>query len=279
MATRRRPTRCCAGQARRPWTSSGEYWSLIEGRLQRRAESPLGKVRAALEAAGVLSQPDMSLEDFLAGDHGRALPEEARTMARSFVSGFDAADPRLVSLHSVAEEWRAGGMLDSSQSRPLGGYRPALLALGAGLDGSACACSFRPSSPRSAGAIAQWRSKAYGSANRSAPRARKAIVTVPIGVLKAAADAPGAIDFVPRLEAKQDALTRLISGPVAEGSPAFSPPVLGGAGRRPLRGCLVLPRGRQGISDVLDDIARARAASQRLGRRSCRGAPLRAGRR
>ncbi|MFZ0553609.1 MAG: FAD-dependent oxidoreductase, partial [Steroidobacteraceae bacterium] len=61
--------------------TSGEYWSLLEGRLQRRAESPLGKVRVALDAADVLSQPDMSLEDFLASAPGRALPEEARTMA------------------------------------------------------------------------------------------------------------------------------------------------------------------------------------------------------
>jgi monoamine oxidase len=195
---------------------SGEYWSLIEGRLQRRAESPLGKVRAALEAADVLSQPDMSLEDFLASAHGRALPEEARTMARSFVSGFDAADPRLVSLHSVAEEWRPGGMLDSSQSRPLGGYRPALLALSAGLDGDRVRLQLQ-----TVVTTIRWSDRAVeveglrlGQPFRAG--ASKAIVTVPIGVLKAAAEAPGAIAFVPPLEAKHEALARLISGPVVK---------------------------------------------------------------
>jgi monoamine oxidase len=193
---------------------SGEYWSLIEGRLQRRAESPLGKVRVALDAADVLSQPDMSLEDFLASAPGRALPEEARTMARAFVSGFDAADPRLVSLHSVAEEWRAGGMLDSSQSRPLGGYRPALLALGAALDRNRVRLQLQ-----TAVTAVRWSDRAvevegvrFGQPFRAA--ARKAIVTAPIGVLKAPADAPGAISFVPRLDTKQDALAYLISGPV-----------------------------------------------------------------
>jgi monoamine oxidase len=194
--------------------ASGEYWSLLQGRLQRRAESPLGKVRAALEAADVLSQPDMSLEDFLASAHGRALPEEARTSARSFVSGFDAADPRLVSLHSVAEEWRSGGMLDSSQSRPLGGYRAALLALCAALDGSRVHLQLQ-----SVVTGVRWSDRAVevdgvrlGQPFRAS--ARKAIVTVPIGVLKAPGDAPGAISFVPRLDAKQGALAQLLSGPV-----------------------------------------------------------------
>jgi monoamine oxidase len=193
---------------------SGEYWSLLEGRLQRRAESPLGKVRAALEAAAVLSQPDMSLEDFLASAPGRALPEESRAMARSFVSGFDAADPRLVSLHSVAEEWRAGGMLDSSQARPLGGYRAALLALCAALDGSRVHLQLQ-----SIVTAIRWSDRAVeveglrlGQPFRAA--ARMAIVTVPIGVLKAPADAPGGINFVPHLAAKQAALTQLLSGPV-----------------------------------------------------------------
>src|SRR6185312_9267577 len=44
--------------------------------------------------------------------------------------------------------------------------------------------------------------------------ARKAIVTVPLGVLKAPADAPGAIHFSPPLAAKQTALAHLLSGPV-----------------------------------------------------------------
>ena len=139
----------------------------------------------------------MSLEDFLASAPGRALPEEARTMARAFVSGFDAADPRLVSLHSVAEEWRAGGMLDSSQSRPLGGYRAALLALGAALDRNRVRLQLQ-----TAVTAVRWSDRARGGGGRALGQpfraaARKAIVTAPIGVLKAPADAPGAISFVP----------------------------------------------------------------------------------
>lgn len=193
---------------------SGGYWSFIDGRLQERAESLLGKVRAALEAADVLSKPDISLEDFLAGDQGRALPEEARTMARAFVSGFDAADPRVVSLHSIAEEWGRGGMLDSSQSRPLGGYHAALLALRARLGDSRVHLQLQTvvSAVRWSDSAVEVEGFRLGQPFRAT--ARKAIITVPIGVLKAPAEAPGGISFVPRLDTKQAALAQLVSGPV-----------------------------------------------------------------
>jgi monoamine oxidase len=193
---------------------SGEHWSLTEGRLQQRTESLLDKVRAALEAADVLAKPDMSLESFLADDAGRTLPEEARALARAFVSGFDAGDPQLVSLHSVAEEWRSGGMLDSSQSRPRGGYRTALLALAAALDSSRVHLQLQTVvtavrwSARSVEIDGRWLGQPYRAT------ARKAIVTVPLDVLKAAADEPGAISFAPPLDAKQAALAHLLSGPV-----------------------------------------------------------------
>jgi monoamine oxidase len=194
--------------------TSGEHWSLLDGRLQRRTESVLGKVRAAFEAADVLSHPDMSLEAFLASDAARSLPEEARAMARAFVSGFDAADPQLVSLHSVAQEWRSGGMLDSSQSRPLGGYRAALRALSAGLDGSRVRLQLQTtvSAVRWSDRSVEVEGSRLGRHFRAT--ARKAVVTVPAGVLKASAGTPGAIGFTPSLEAKQAALAHLLSGPV-----------------------------------------------------------------
>jgi len=193
---------------------SGEYWSLLDGRLQRRTESPLGKVRAALEADDVLAKPDSSLEDFLAGVQGSALPEEARAMARAFVSGFDAADPQLVSIHSIAEEWRRGGMLDSSQARPLGGYHTAVLALRSRLDKGRVRLKLQ-----TVVTAVRWndRTVEVDGLRLGQPfhaTARKAIITVPIGVLKAPAGVPGAIRFVPALDTKQAALAQLLSGPV-----------------------------------------------------------------
>lgn len=194
--------------------TSGEQWSLIDGRLQRRTESLLGKVRAAFEQADVLSRPDMSLESFLTGEGGRTLPEEARSMARAFVSGFDAADPALVSVHSVAEEWRSGGMLDSSQSRPPGGYRSVLLALTGRLDSHRVRLQLQTIvtavrwSDRSVEVEGLWLGQPFRTT------ARKAVITVPLGVLKAPPGALGAIAFSPPLDSKRAALAQLLSGPV-----------------------------------------------------------------
>ena len=193
---------------------SGEHWTLLDGRLQQRTESLLSQVRTSLESAKVLSRPDVSLETFLEGDGARGLSEEARAMARAFVSGFDAADPRLVSLHSIAQEWRSGGMLDSSQSRPWGGYRTALQALCAALDRSRIHLQLR-----TVVTAIEWENGAVeieaerlGRPYRAS--ARSAIITVPLEVLKAPADARGAIRFTPPIGSKQAALERLLSGPV-----------------------------------------------------------------
>lgn len=192
----------------------GEHWSLIGGRLQRRTESLLGEVRGALAAGDVLSRPDISLESFLTGGAGRDLSEEARAMARAFVSGFDAADPRRVSLHSVAQEWGAGGMLDSSQSRPAGGYGTALRALRGALDPAHVHLQLQTLVREVRWSAGGVRVSGMRLGRPYQASARKAIVTVPLGVLKQPAQAEGAIRFTPPLTAKQPALDQLLSGPV-----------------------------------------------------------------
>lgn len=193
--------------------TSGEHWSLIAGRLQRRTRSLLAEVRSAFDAANVLSGPDVSLEEFLSRGAGSALADEARALARSFVSGFDAADPRLVSLHSIAEEWRSGGML-SSQSRPAGGYRTVLRALSATLDRARAHVRLRTvvTAIRWTDSSAEIEAESLGKPLHVS--ARKVILAVPLGVLKAPATAPGAIRFTPPLDPKRPALSRLLSGPV-----------------------------------------------------------------
>lgn len=194
--------------------TSGEHWSLIEGRLQRRTESLLGRVRAVLGDERLLHGPDTSLASFLAGEGGRELSPEARALACAFVSGFDAADPERVSLQSVAREWRAGGMLDSSQSRPAGGYEALLLALRGALDPAHVQLRLQTlvSEVRWSGRAVEIAGERLGQPFRIA--ARKAIITVPLGVLQSPPPARGAIRFVPPLAPKQAALDLLCSGPV-----------------------------------------------------------------
>lgn len=196
--------------------TSGEHWSLIGGRLQQRTESLIGQVRAAFEAGDILSGPDTSLEAFLTGEGGRNLSEAARSMARAFVSGFDAADPERVSIQSIAEEWRSGGMLDSSQSRPVGGYGAILRALRAGLDPVHARVQLQ-----AAVSEVRWNNDSVEvmGMHLGLPfqtKARKAIVTVPLGVLKLPETAPGGIRFTPPLAPRQAALDQLVSGSVVK---------------------------------------------------------------
>lgn len=196
--------------------ASGDHWSLIGGRWQQRTESLLAQVRAAFAEGEVLSKPDTSLEAFLTGEGGKTLSEDARSMARAFVSGFDAADPDRVSIQSVAEEWRSGGMLDASQGRPAAGYGTVLSALRAGLDPTQAQVQLHTVVTE-----VRWSSDSVEVVGKHLglpfqTKARKAIVTVPLGVLKLPETTPGAIRFTPPLEAKQAALDQLLSGPVVK---------------------------------------------------------------
>ena len=130
---------------------------------------------------------------------------KTKTFARMMVQGFDAADPARVSARSILEEWGEGGSLGASQPRPQGGYGSALrLARAFGR------CARRAPAARLARHNAAWKRGNVVVQGRSfAFRARRAIVTLPLGVLQARA-----VRFSPSLGMKAPALGKLASGPV-----------------------------------------------------------------
>ncbi len=160
---------------------------------------------AARAVRGASLADDTSFERFLAG---RRIAPETKTFARMMVQGFDAADPRRVSARSIIEEWSEGS-LGASQPRPQGGYGPlfewwtvqllrrrARLLLAAVVKGI------------------EWRrgSVTVRGRLRGAPftlKARRAVVTLPLGVLQSAR-----VQFAPALRQKRAALAKLASGPV-----------------------------------------------------------------
>jgi monoamine oxidase len=119
-----------------------------------------------------------------------------------------------VSAQSIAEEWASGGMLDSPQSRPLGGYSSVLTALAGKLDRSAVHVQLQ-----TVVETVQWRRGLVEVEGMFADQpfravAPKAIVTVPVGVLLLARGSAGAVHFSPPLEDKRAALAGILSGPV-----------------------------------------------------------------
>jgi monoamine oxidase len=201
--------------------TSGTHWTLRDGTLLQNTEDLFGNIQHALEQSKILQQPDISFQEWLSRSDRYGLSSDAAAMAKTFVQGFDAADPARVSTHFVAREWGAGGMLDSPQFRPMGGYSSVLAALTGSLGGGNIRLQLHTVVHE-----VRWR---RGSAQIDATfldqpfsiQATCVIVTLPLGVLQAPADAPGAVRFTPRLDAKQTALQGLEFGPVLKLSLRF----------------------------------------------------------
>jgi len=201
--------------------TSGAHWTLRDGKLVQNTEDLFGDIQTALERSNVLKQPDISFETWLSRSAQYGLSPEAAAMARAFAEGFDAADPARVSAHFIAREWGSGGMLDSPQFRPLGGYSSVLAALAGALDRENIRLQLQT-------VVREVRWK-RGSVEVDAifldqpfsVRAACAIVTLPLGVLQAPAEASGAVRFVPELDTKRKALEGLVSGPVLKLSLRF----------------------------------------------------------
>ena len=181
--------------------SSREQRALERGRLRPVngfAEAQRAVQRSALEE-------DVSFHDFL---RKRNLPEKTKAFATLMVQGFDAADPKRVSARSIIDEWGEGDELGASQPRPQGGYGPVFDWLARSLVARGVALRLQSAVQR-----IEWRRGAVTVRGRflGEPflvRAKRAVVTLPLGVLHARSI------FFPSLTAKNEALKKLESGPV-----------------------------------------------------------------
>ena len=175
-----------------------EQRALANGRLQ--PINAFAEAQQAMRDALQLEQ-DISFAAFLARQR---LPARTRQFATMMVQGFDAADPKRVSALSIADEW-GGGELGASQPRPQGGYG----ALLGWLANTVIAAGAR----LCLGAVVkriEWRRGRVSVGGefvgeRFTAHAKRAIVTVPLGVLQS-----GPLRFTQ----KRAALRKLASGPV-----------------------------------------------------------------
>jgi len=163
---------------------------------------PVDAFAAARRAVrGFREETDLSFRSWLEGER---LPALTRALATMTVQGFDAADPRRASAREIAAEWGAEA-IGASQARPAGGYGPLVETLarrGARLQLQTVVreVAWRPGRVEVKGEF-------LGKPFRA--NAKRAIVTLPLGVLQA-----GAVRFTPKLEQKRFSLSRLASGAV-----------------------------------------------------------------
>lgn len=162
--------------------------------------------------------PDESFVDFLSRCCMSSDPrqQQIRRRALNYVTGFNAADPALVSVHWLVQSMRADAAVEGERAfRMDGGYQTLIDILQQQL--------------RKAGVSSQCKTTAEqiewskGKVNIAAKHdkeplsltATRALVTVPLGVLKAHPGEAGAIRFIPELPVeKQRALEGLVMGKV-----------------------------------------------------------------
>ncbi|MBC5801044.1 MAG: FAD-dependent oxidoreductase [Candidatus Eremiobacteraeota bacterium] len=192
--------------------TGGESWTFADGALRLRHDDDFVAAATIFKEASSL-RDDESVDRFLQHFEGDGATRNAARAARSFAEGFDAADPELASARAIADEWQSG--VDSVSARPLGGYRPMFEHLRSACDAAGVQMELSTRVRRIAWGHGDVRVVVDGRGMDSRTmRARAAIVTVPVGVLRHTGD-ESEIVFDPLLSAaKREALNSIEMGRV-----------------------------------------------------------------
>jgi monoamine oxidase len=199
-----------------------ERW-ILQGRHLRRADGQFDALKRCLRRLPVPDE-QASFADYLAL-HRRRLMPDVRRFALTLVQGFDAADPARIDAREVIDEWSGPAAADQATYRPMDGYGPLLEAMRASMSSTHVRFVLRAVVEQ-----VRWRSavvEAHATQHGHAPlivRARRAIVTLPLGVLQSAPGDRGHVVFDPPLTAKSSALLHLHSGPVHKAVMRFRRP-------------------------------------------------------
>jgi monoamine oxidase len=190
-----------------------EHW-MRRGLRLACADDLFPELKRALRRAHVGRGPDRSFAEVLAHGRRAGLTGRLASFARLLAEGFDAVETERASAQVLVEEWTGPGGADAPTFRAGGGYEALLVPLletarrgGARLELGAAVREVRWSAD---GVDCE----AHRGRRALHVRARRAIVTLPVGVLQQPASAKGAVRFVPELREKQQPLSLLASGPV-----------------------------------------------------------------
>lgn len=199
----------------------GSAWSSAGGRLtalddESRYDDGMGTI---LQALNTWQGEDRSFQSFIKERFASKRWAEARRSANGYVEGFDAAEPDQVSARWLAQSEAALASIEGERSfRLVDGYDRLLWRLHMSLHPER-AMLFLNTIVRTI----QWShgqveviARSALSAALEAFTARAAVITLPLGVLAAPPDAPGAVRFSPDLPGKRAAIERLAMGQVVK---------------------------------------------------------------
>ena len=188
-----------AGQFRRKAQAS---WANA-GRLMQKVDKLFDRMSA--------DDPDQSFQHYL--DRTGAA-DEVKQQALRYVEGFHAADPALISVHSLIRDSRAEEAIEGDhQYRIASGYCDLVRGVAERIDTKLC----RIVKNAMVSAIAWQQGEVTARTSTAEFKAPRAVITLPLGVLK-----ENSVIFSPSLPEKQNAMSFLEMGPVVRVSLCFA---------------------------------------------------------
>jgi monoamine oxidase len=200
----------------------GDSWFSNHGHLSREEDGEEDEghgVDALLRALGEWPGEDQAFQTFIEERFSGEEWAAARRWARGYIEGYEAAFPERVSVRWLAHTEAAAASIQGEYSyRVLEGYDCLLGWLRAGLNPERTIFSLNTivrSVRWSRGQVEISVHSPFG-APLEAFSGKAAIITLPLGVLAAPPDAPGAVQFTPDLPEKRAAIKRLEMGQVVK---------------------------------------------------------------
>lgn len=187
----------------------GDLWCSIDGRLQTcNFFAQTGKILEAMNDDG----PDESFLDFLSREFPGDDHADAKRWATGYVSGFNAADPGLVSLHWLVHSREEEERIEGDRAFHIeGGYESLI-----GVFADELKRLSVPIHLTTVANVVNWRSGSVEVATHQRSQetkfsASRALITLPLGVLQA----QDRVRFRPELPStKQSAMQKLAMGKV-----------------------------------------------------------------
>jgi monoamine oxidase len=196
-----------------PVETPDQHFRLENGELKQR-DSFFHVIQETLQRNQDKLTHDISLDTLLDVHLKKALTADARAYARMMAEGFDAADTSRASARAIAEEWTGEMMSNAPQSRPQGGYSSLLDALAGALPPEKVQLRLQTivREVRWSRGKVEISAESFGAPFTA--NAKRAVITLPLGILQLPAQSPDAVAFTPPLDVKREALQGLGFGPV-----------------------------------------------------------------
>jgi monoamine oxidase len=189
------------------------HWQSLDGELQESKFWPQWKaiVRQMRDAGA----PDQPFRRFIEERYGAEDQRETKSLALAYVEGFNAASADRISVAAlVAMEGGASDAGDGASFRILNGYDTLADWLIAGCNPQRVTLRLSVVADEIKWSRGSVEVRVRSRAGHALPsfRAERAVITLPLGVLQAPPDTPGAVRFNPELKEKQDAIGKLAMG-------------------------------------------------------------------